>query len=149
VWPVNGTFSQWHRRTCGFLVEYHKALLAEIRPGVLARQVYERADKTMASLCTEPGSPWHDRKWLFEQMVERGVGYLNHGVGLSVHDAIGNWRDVPLREGFVVVCDPMAWCQEQHEYLRVEDTLVVTADGYKTLTGDAPFEIDDIEAMMR
>ena len=149
VWPVNGTFDEWHRRTCGFLVEYHKALLAEIRPGVLAKEVYERADQKMASLCLEPGTPWHDRKDLFEQMVKRGVGYLNHGVGLSVHDPIGQWRDVPLREGFVCVCDPMAWCEQKHEYLRVEDTFVVTADGGMSLTGDAPFELDDIERTMK
>lgn len=148
VWPVNGTFSHWHRRTCGFLLEYHKALLAEIRPGVLPADVYARADKKMASLCEQPGSPWHDRKAMFEQMVKRGVGYLNHGVGLSVHDPVGQWRDVPLREGFVCVCDPMVWCEAEHEYLRVEDTFVVTADGCEILTIDAPVELDQIEALV-
>ncbi len=149
VWPVNGKFDHWHRRTCGFLCEYHKALLAEVRPGVLPTEVYARADKKMATLCVEPGTPWHDCKEVFGQMIKRGVGYLNHGVGLSVHDPMGRWKDVPLREGFVCVCDPMAWCEAQHEYLRVEDTLVVTASGCEVLTRDAPIELDQIEALMR
>lgn len=149
LWPVNGTFGPWHRRIYGFIVEYHKALLAEIKPGVLPTDVYERAAKTMAGICTEPEHPYYDMKAIFEQMVERGVGYLNHGVGLSVHDPMGRWKDVPLREGFVVVCDPMVWCEPQREYIRVEDTLVVTKDGYEILTSTAPFEIEDIEALMR
>lgn len=148
IWPVNGTFSDWHRRIYGFIVEYHKALMAEVKPGVLAKDVYERAAQTMAGICTEPDHPYHDMKANFEQMLERGVGYLNHGVGLSVHDLMGQWRDIPLREGFVIVCDPMIWCEPEHEYIRVEDTLVVTADGCESLTRTAPFEIDDIEALL-
>ena len=149
VWPVNGRFDEWHRRTCGFLCEYHKALLAEVRPGVLPTEVYERARQRMAALCVAPGTPWHDRRDLFEQMVKRNVGYLNHGVGLSVHDAMGRWKDVPLRAGFVCVCDPMATFDDRHEYLRVEDTLVVTDDGCEVLTVDAPIELDQIEAILQ
>jgi Xaa-Pro aminopeptidase len=149
IWPVNGTFDAWHRRVYGFIVEYHKALLSLVRPGVLPGDVYREADRRMASLCNEPDSSYHDMRPLFQQMVARGVGYLNHGVGLSVHDAIGQWKDVPLREGFVCVCDPMVWCEPQREYLRVEDTIVVTADGCERLTGAAPIEIAEIEALLR
>jgi hypothetical protein len=34
-------------------------------------------------------------------------------------------------------------------YVRVEDTVVVTRDGVEVLTGDAPLDLDDIEATMR
>jgi len=149
LFPANGSFSDWHRRIYGFIAEYHKALMAQVKPGVLPTEVYDRAEATMARLCIEPDTPYHDMKKHFEQMVEKGVRYLNHGVGMSVHDPLSRWRDVPLREGFVVVCDPMVWVEETHEYIRTEDTLVVTADGCESLTRDAPFEIDEIEALMR
>lgn len=149
LFPVNGRYSEWHRRIYGFICEYQKALMAEVRPGVLPQQVYDRADATMAKLCAEPNAPYYDMKKYFEQMTAKGIGYLNHGVGMSVHDPLSRWRDVPLRENFVVVCDPMVWVDETHEYIRTEDTLVVTADGCEALTGDAPFEIDDVEALMR
>ncbi len=149
LWPVNGVFSPWHRRVYGFIVEYHKALLSYIRPGVLPKDVYAQADRKIAALCEVPSAPYHDILPIFRQMVEKGIGYLNHGVGLSVHDAIGRWRDVPLQEGFVCVCDPMVWCEPQREYIRVEDTFVVTANGCERLTGDAPFEIHEIESLMR
>jgi len=68
---------------------------------------------------------------------------------LSVHDAMNReWKTQPLREGFVCALDPMVWCKPEHQYIRVEDTIVVTADGCERLTGDAPFEIDQIEALM-
>lgn len=149
VWPVSGTFSQRHRRICGVLLEYHKALLSEVKAGVLAKEVYERADQKMTALCAQPDAPYHDMKWMIDQMIERGVGYLNHGVGLSVHDPMDKtWRTSPLREGFVVVCDPMVWLPDEPEYLRVEDTLLVTAEGCEVLTSTAPIELDEIEALV-
>jgi len=150
MWPVNGTFGPWHRQIYGVIVEYHKALLSRVRPGVLAKDVYEGAAGHMLALCDDPASGFPDGRRIVEQMIDRGVGYLNHGVGLSVHDAIdGTWRNEPLRQGFVVVMDPMVWWEERHEYVRVEDTLVVTADGCERLTGAAPIEIDEIEALMQ
>lgn len=149
MWPVNGTFSDWHRQVYGMIVTYHKTLLSLIRPGITAKEVYDTSAARMLALCDEPASGLAGMRPLVEQMIERGVGYLNHGVGLSVHDAIDpSWKNEPLREGFVCALDPMIWCEPQHEYIRVEDTIVVTADGCERLTGAAPFEIDEIEKIV-
>lgn len=149
LWPVNGVFAPWHRRVYGFIVAYHKTLLSLIRPGAMPADIDRETRRQMAMLCDKPDAPYHDLKPLFEQMVRRGVRYLNHAVGLSAHDAVGPWRDQPLSEGFVGVVDPMVWCEPEHEYIRVEDTFVVTADGCERLTGAAPIEIEPIEALLR
>jgi Xaa-Pro aminopeptidase len=86
---------------------------------------------------------------LLEQMIARGVRYLNHAVGLSVHDAVGPWHDKPLEPGLVCVVDPMVWCEPEHQYIRVEDTIVVTNDGCERLTGDAPIGLDEVEDLMK
>lgn len=149
MWPANGRFSARHRRVYGFIVAYHKALLEAIRPGVLPDVVYAEAASRMAGLCDRPDAPFADMKPIFERMVQRGVRYLNHGVGMSVHDAIDpSWKNEPLRVGFVCALDPMVWCEAEREYIRVEDTIVVTADGCERLTGGAPIEIDEIEELM-
>jgi len=148
IWPVNGVFDEWHRRVYGFIVAYHKTLLSLIRPGALVGDIYAEAARIMASRCKDPASPFGDLTPLLNQMIEKGVSYLNHAVGLSVHDATGPWRDHPLVAGTVCVVDPMVWCEPEHEYIRVEDTIVITADGCERLTAGAPFEIDDIEALM-
>jgi Xaa-Pro aminopeptidase len=148
IWPVNGTFSEWHRKVYGFIVAYHKVLLGLIRPGIVASEIYAEAARFMAEQCRDTSLPFGDMKPLLDQMVEKGVRYLNHAVGLSVHDATSRWQELPLEPGFVCAVDPMVWCEPQHEYIRVEDTVVVTADGCERLTGAAPIEIEAIESLM-
>ncbi|MFO7822152.1 MAG: Xaa-Pro peptidase family protein [Lentisphaeria bacterium] len=150
VWPVNGAFDEWHRRLYKFIVEYHKTLLSLVRPGALPADIYDEAARQMTERCTYGPEELRMMKPTLDQMIEKGVKYLNHCVGLSVHDAINtNWRNEPLREGVVCVMDPMVWCEPQHEYIRVEDTLVVTADGCERLTDAAPIELNEVEALAR
>lgn len=148
IWPVSGTYGDWHRRVYGMIEEYHKVLLSLIRPGVMAADIYAEAARRMTALCRVPGSPYASVTPLVDQMIARGVRYLNHAVGLSVHDTCASWQEQPLRPGFVCVVDPMVWCEPEHQYIRVEDTIVITTDGCERLTGAAPFEIKAIEALM-
>jgi Xaa-Pro aminopeptidase len=49
----------------------------------------------------------------------------------------------------VIVVDPMIWLKDvPHTYVRVEDTVVITADGCERLTSESPLELDDVEALM-
>lgn len=148
IWPVNGIFGEWHRRVYGFIAAYHKTLLGLIRPGALPSDIYAEAARIMAALCKTPSSPFGDQSPLLHQMVARGVCYLNHAVGFSVHDSVERWHDKPLEAGIVCVLDPMVWCEPEHQYIRVEDTLVITPEGCEILTGAAPFEVAEIEALM-
>jgi Xaa-Pro aminopeptidase len=68
---------------------------------------------------------------------------------MSTHDAVGPWRDMPLKPGMVFALDPMIWLKDKHYYVRVEDTVLVTRHGYEVLTRDVPFEPQDIEALMK
>ena len=87
---------------------------------------------------------------ILKQMIEKGVNYYNHHVGLSVHDAVSSWKEEPLQEGMVVTVDPMVWLTDvPHKYVRVEDTIVIKEGGCEVLTSDAPFEIEDIEELMK
>ncbi len=150
IFPANGVFSDWHRRIYGMIAQYHNVLLDLIRPGVLPQDIYDESVRQMLAFCDQPDGVFHGMRPYVEQMQKAGVRYLNHGVGLSVHDAIDpEWKNRPLQEGFVCALDPMIWVKETHEYIRVEDTVVVTSNGVERLTGDAPFEIDDIESLMR
>ncbi len=147
IWPVNGTFDTWQRHTYGIIVEYHKALLAKARPGRRVQDIYEESAAEMLGLYH------HDEKAtaILRNMIARGVRYYNHHVGLSPHDAVdGTWRERPLEVGMVLAVDPMVWLDDApHGYVRVEDTIAITPNGCEVLTGSAPFEIDDIEALMK
>ena len=62
--------------------------------------------------------------------------------------AQGNNAKGSLRPGIVCALDPMVWCEGDHDYIRVEDTIVITRDGCERLTGAAPFEVDEVEALV-
>ena len=145
VWPINGTYDAWQRHTYGFIVDYHKTMISRLRPGVTAQQVYDDSAREM--LKRYQGDAVATA--MIHNMTERGVRYLNHSVGMSVHDNVSQWHGDPLRAGMVIVVDPMIWLQNvPHTCERVEDTVVITEDGCERLTADSPLELDEVEALM-
>jgi Xaa-Pro aminopeptidase len=148
-WPVNGTYTPWQRKTYGMITEYHKILLSLICPGKMHADIYSEAAKLMKKKVRQAGFPYSGTAAMVDQMIKRDVKYLNHGIGMSTHDAVGPWRDMPLKPGMVFALDPMIWLKDKHYYVRVEDTVLVTRHGYEVLTRDVPFEPQDIEALMK
>ena len=47
VWPVSGKYNTWQRELLQFVLEYHKAVLARIRPSVTPAQIMDEARKAM------------------------------------------------------------------------------------------------------
>ena len=147
MWPVNGRYSAWQRELYGFIVEYHKALLKLIRPGVLASQIMDEAAVVMEDLVNRTKFS----KDYYEKAARKALefrGHLSHTVGMDVHDR-GDYRSQPLVAGTVFSVDPMMWVPEEELYIRVEDTIIVTETGIENLTQLAPLELDDVEVVMK
>jgi len=147
MWPVGGTYAPWQRELYGFMVEYHKVLLARIRPGVMADQVLAEAAAEMAKVVARTAFS----KPVYESAARRTLefkGHLSHPVGMAVHD-VGNYQAQPLQPGVVFAVDPQMWVPEEKLYIRVEDTIAVTDSGIENFTRAAPLELDDVEAAMR
>jgi Xaa-Pro aminopeptidase len=143
---VNGTYEPTQRRLYGFIVEYHKVLLEEIRAGRTTQEIHDIAAKRMR--------PYVDAMGFADDEEERGVRatltfhkHLTHGVGMSCHDH-GYWGEKPLEPGAVIALDPQLWIPEKQIYIRVEDTVAVTSDGLENFTALAPLELDDMERMV-
>jgi Xaa-Pro aminopeptidase len=147
MWPVNGVYSAAQRALYGFIVAYHRALLRRLRPGALPDEIMDSAATEMSRLLDRTS---------FATGVHRDAargaldfrGHLSHPVGMSVHD-VGSYRSTPLRPGTVISVDPMLWIEPERGYVRCEDTVVITEDGYENLTAAAPLDCDQIEAVMR
>jgi Xaa-Pro aminopeptidase len=147
MWPVNGTYSPLQRELYGFIVAYHKALLKRIRPGVLPCQILAESAEEMRPIVDST----RFSKPIYEEAARRTLdfrGHLSHPVGMAVHD-VGHYFDRPLEPGLVIAVDPQMWIPEERLYIRVEDTIAVTANGIENLTAVVPIELDEIEALMR
>jgi len=70
----------------------------------------------------------------------------SHFLGLDVHD-IGNHYE-PMKAGMVFTCEPGIYIPEENLGIRIEDTVLVTADGSKVLSAALPREIADIEKLV-
>ena len=47
MWPVNGTYTKDQRDLYGFVIEYHKAFMRRIRPGVTPTELVEEVAADM------------------------------------------------------------------------------------------------------
>jgi Xaa-Pro aminopeptidase len=147
MWPVGGRYSNEQRELYGLIVEYHHALLRHIRPEVLPAQVMREAADEMRPRIEGRRFSTSARRDAARRLLEFS-GHLSHGVGMAVHD-VGDYHRYSLRPGTVFALDPQMWVPEERLYIRVEDTIAVTGDGYENLTAMAPLELDDVERAMR
>ena len=148
VWPVNGKYTPQQRELLQFVLEFHKAVLSRIRPGVTAAQIHDEAKKAMEPVFarTKFSKPIYEKA--ARALVETGGGVFSHTVGMAVHD-VGGYRSGPLKPGQVFSVDPQLRVREENIYLRFEDTVVVTDTGVENFTDFLPMELDDMEKLVQ
>jgi Xaa-Pro aminopeptidase len=147
VWPVNGEYTGWQRELLQFVLEYHKAVLARIRPGVTPAQIMDDAKQAMEPVFARTRFSKPIYAQAARRLVETGGGVFSHTVGMAVHD-VGSYRS-GLKPGHVFSVDPQLRVPEENLYLRYEDTVVVTDTGVENFTAFLPMELDDIERVVR
>jgi len=72
---------------------------------------------------------------------------LWHHIGMDVHDPAD--YTVPLKAGMIISNEPGVYLPEEGFGIRIEDDLLITADGCEELTKAIPKTIADLEAVMR
>lgn len=147
MWPVNGKFSPVQRELLQFILEYRNTVLRHIRPGVTTKEILERARTDMEPVLqrTRFSKPVYEQA--ARKMVATGGGTLSHPVGMAVHDDGPYNRDV-LKPGHVFSIDPQMWVPEENLYLRYEDVIVITRNGYENFTDFLPTELNDLEKLV-
>lgn len=146
MWPVSGRYTQEQRALYGFIVRFHQALMARVRPGVLPRDA-------MRETAAELEEVVRTERWATPAQAEGArkalewTGHCSHPVGMAVHD-VGSYFERPMEPGLVISLDPSLWVPEERLYIRVEDTGVVTEEGFESFTRLAPLELDAVEALV-
>ena len=157
--PVNGRFTKAQRALYMLVYEAQLAGFEAVKPGVLFSDVNKACQEVMAKGLRDLGvlkadfESGNHRRWTLH-----GV---SHFLGLDVHDCAQarkeNYTDAPLREGMVLTVEPGLYIQPDDELfppeyrgigIRIEDDVVVTADGCHNLSQRMPRHPDEIEAWM-
>ncbi|MDG5760245.1 Xaa-Pro peptidase family protein [Natronococcus sp. A-GB1] len=128
---VVGDVGEWERRAYEAVGEAQDAAFDALRggAGMRAADVHEAATRTLAEYGFESGD--------VDVGMYHGTG---HGVGVSLHEAPSLSSEDPLEAGHVVTVEPGVYDPDRGG-VRLEDLIVVTADGYENLTA-YPCEIE-------
>jgi Xaa-Pro aminopeptidase len=140
--PANGKFTEGQRDLYELGLGIHQVCLDNYRPGSSFSEVGEQV-----------------RIWLDENGFDsteprfRGLirwGCYNHPIGMATHDVMVSMDgpEEPLQPGFVFACDVNIPHTETMG-IRIEDTVVITEDGYEILSSGLPRTVEEIEAFMQ
>ncbi len=164
--PINGTFSPVQRKIYEAVLEAADAALAIVKPGIIFREVHAAAMAVIAKHTAAwgllPGSA--EESLEAENQFHRRfmIHGTSHHLGLDVHDCAQARRDFYIdgvvEEGMVFTIEPGLYFQADdvsvpEEYrgigVRIEDDILVTANGAENLSADIPRTADEVEEWMR
>jgi Xaa-Pro aminopeptidase len=165
--PVNGTFSDIQRRVYETVREAADAAFAAAVPGAKFRSLHEAAMTVIAARVAE----WGLLPVTAEEALDAEKGghhrrYMVHGtshhLGIDVHDCAQARREMYydgiLEPGMVFTIEPGLYFQIDdltvpQEYrgigVRIEDDILMTADGPVNLSGAIPRTADEVEAWVQ
>lgn len=143
TFPANGKFSAKQKEIYEMAYGIRKICLDNYRPGIKFKDVGEKVKRFLI----ENGYDPEDRK--FRGLIRYG-GY-NHSIGLATHDPMGTFAgpEEVLRPGFVFACDINIPYPDQEMGIRLEDTVLITENGYENLSQGIPRSVAEIEALMK
>jgi Xaa-Pro aminopeptidase len=162
TFPVNGTFSPVQRKVYEAVLEAADAALRIVRPGIVFREIHAAAMQVIAE---------HTAAWGFlpvsaeeslqpENQFHRRymVHGTSHHLGLDVHDCAqarrSMYMDGVLEPGMVFTIEPGLYFQADdltvpEEFrgigVRIEDDILVTADGAENLSVGIPRTPSEVE----
>ena len=162
TFPVNGKFSAAQKEVYEMVLAAQTAAIAAARPGKHWNEPHDAALRVIAQglidlkLCS--GS--------LDSVLEKGdykryyMHRTGHWLGMDVHDVgaykvDGNWRT--LQPGMAFTVEPGCYIRAADDVpqalwnigIRIEDNVVITAQGCEVLTEAAPKTVAAIEELMR
>lgn len=164
--PINGTFTDTQRKIYEAVLEAADAAFAIVKPGIIFREVHATAMAVIARKTAEWGLLPVSAEESMEPDAQYHRRYMVHGtshhLGIDVHDCAEARRDMYLdgvvEEGMVFTIEPGLYFQPDdltvpEEFrgigVRIEDNILVTADGAENLSVHIPRTVDDVEAWLR
>jgi len=161
-YPVNGKFSPAQKRIYNKVLKVQKDLCAMVKPGLPFAELQKFTIARISEILSEEklckGSP--------EDVVKSGeyTKYYMHGVshllGLDTHDLgslLTKGEPRPIEAGWCLTIEPGLYFPAHDNTvpeelrglgIRIEDDVLVTADGAEVMTRGVPKEAEEMEALI-
>ncbi|MFE9422606.1 aminopeptidase P family protein [Kitasatospora sp. NPDC006697] len=164
--PINGTFNPLQRKIYDAVYAAQEAGIAAVKPGGRFRDFHDASQRVLAEHLLAWGlldASVYDVEKVLELGLQRrwtlhGTGHM---LGMDVHDCAHARReqyvDADLVPGMCLTVEPGLYFQADdltvpEEYrgigVRIEDDILVTADGNENLSAGLPRAADEVEAWM-
>ncbi len=142
TFPVNGKFTERQKLVYNIVLEGQRRVIDAIRPGVRFSSLNELLKEYYFTALKEIG---------LAETKEDVAKYYYHGVshylGAETHD-IGRYVDRVLEPGMLLTVEPGLYIEEWEIGIRIEDDVLVTADGNEVMTAAMIKTVEEIEAFM-
>lgn len=164
TFPVNGRFTEPQRTLYELVLAAQRAAIAAVKPGKRWDAPHKAALKVLTRGLVDLGLIEGSRDDVPQLIKDEKYKpfYMHrtgHWLGMDVHDVgsykqDGKWR--PLEPGMVLTVEPGLYvapdAEAPAEYrgigIRIEDDVLVTADGHEVLSRDVPKDVEAIERLM-
>jgi Xaa-Pro aminopeptidase len=162
AFPVSGRFTDAQRDIYQLVLDCQERCIEMIAPGVTLEEMHQRSVEILTEGMVRLGLLQGDVNKIIEEEGYKKfyMHRLGHYLGMDVHDvgvyhADGQPR--PVEAGIVMTVEPGLYVAEDAEGIpdkyrgigvRIEDDVLVTEDGHRILTKDAPRQVEEIEALM-
>lgn len=161
TFPVNGRFSPAQRDIYALVLKAQLACITELVPGCFIPDAMGTAVSIITQGLLDLGILQGELSHCMENEAHKAffMHGLSHYLGLDVHD-VGTYKDKgqnrALEIGMVLTVEPGIYISKTAEVpaqykgigVRIEDNIVITAQGNQVLTNQVPKSIADIEALM-
>jgi Xaa-Pro aminopeptidase len=161
TYPIGAKFSPAQRRCYELVLAVEKACVAQVLPGNNIDAIHDQAVELLTRGMLDLGLLRGELRELIDKAAYKRfyMHRTSHWLGMDVHDVgiyAPDGKSRPLQPGMVLTVEPGLYIAEDAddvaaEYrgigIRVEDDILVTADGHENLTISIPKEVSELEAL--
>jgi len=148
--PVNGRFNQRQKEVYNAVLHVMKEATKLITAGTVWNTYHEQVGEIMTEQLIKLGLLTVDEVKKQNASYPAYKKYFMHGtshhLGIDVHDFAG--RYTPFAAGNILTVEPGIYIPEEGLGIRLENNILITANGNIDLMADIPLEAEEIEEIM-
>jgi Xaa-Pro aminopeptidase len=148
--PINGKFTSRQKAVYNAVLRVMKAAKEMLKPGTLLMEYHVQVGLLMEKELVDLGLislqdiAKQNPNWpAYKKYFMHGT---SHFLGIDVHDV--GMRYEPMQAGMTFSCEPGIYIPEEKIGIRLENEILITAQGCTDLMAHIPIEAEEIELLM-